>query len=51
MAAQLERLNHDIIQLDKYINKVKKRGQNSLVKKLVAKKSFLMSYLAEVQQT
>ena len=41
MTAQLERLNRDVIELDTYINKLKKRGRIDIIPKMMKKKLFL----------
>jgi len=45
---QLDRLRNDLMELEQYINKVKKRGNNDLVSKLKRKYEFLSSRIAEV---
>jgi hypothetical protein len=50
MTAQLERLNRDVIELDTYINKLKKRGRIDIIPKMMKKKLFLMNHIAEKQQ-
>lgn len=44
---QLERLRNDLMQLDTYINKVRQRGNESLLSKLEKKRNFLSLRLAE----
>lgn len=50
MNNQLDRLKMDAIQLDDYINKVTKRGDERLIKKLSAKKVYLLSHIEYVEQ-
>lgn len=47
-AKQLERLRNDILELDKYITKLKTRGSAARVSKLLEKKIFLEERLAAV---
>ena len=49
MTAQLERLKQDALELDTYINKIKKRGKTDLLSKLNVKKQFLSQALAWLQ--
>lgn len=44
---QLERLQKDLIELDTYIEKVKRKGKNNLVAALTKKRDFLSSRLTE----
>lgn len=50
MTAQFDRLKQDVIELDNYIDKLKKRGRNDLVGKLRQKREYLVKYIAEKQQ-
>lgn len=50
MTAQLERLNRDVIELETYINKLKKRGRLDIIPKMMKKKVFLMNHIAEKHQ-
>ena len=43
---QLDRLKNDLIELDEYIKKVRKKGNSDLVSKLNQKRKFLSSRLA-----
>ena len=48
MTAQFYRLEKDVDELNNYIEKVKRRGNNSgLVNKLLKKKEFLIKHITE----
>ena len=51
MTAQFERLNQDVIELDNYIDKLKKRKNvdEALITKLKKKKEFLVTHITEKQ--
>lgn len=49
MTAQLERLIEDSKQLDAYISKLKRRGRDDLLRKLVHKQQFLSVAIAGLQ--
>lgn len=51
MNTQLDRLRNDAIELDNYISRVEKRGDTKLISKLSAKKSYLVSHIALVEQS
>lgn len=44
---QLDRLKNDLLELDNYIAKVRKRGNNDLAQKLSKKRDFLSTRLAD----
>jgi hypothetical protein len=50
MTAQLERLIQDSKQLDAYIKKLQKRGNNDRVNKLTMKRQFLNQTIAEFKE-
>lgn len=50
MTAQFDRLKQDVVELDNYIAKLKKKGQKDLVSKLSHKREYLANYIAEKQQ-
>jgi hypothetical protein len=50
LTTQFDRLKQDVIELDNYIAKLKKKGQKDLVSKISRKREYLANHIAEKQQ-
>lgn len=50
MTAQFDRLNQDVIELENYITKLKRKGKTDLASKISRKREYLKNYIAEKQQ-
>jgi cell division protein FtsB len=50
LTAQFDRLKQDVIELETYITKLKKKGKTDLATKISRKREYLKDYIAEKQQ-
>lgn len=49
MTAQRERLQQDVVELEQYLSKLKRRGKNELIPKIHKKIELLKHHIAEKQ--